>query len=286
MSKITRYMRISAIALPIVFVACLLEQSCVTAVIDHIAFQVSASEAPSAGATSETMMISLSDGRKVEARYVDARRTGSRTCTVILFNGIGGSLSDWVHVQEKLHQRGISSVGFNYGDAVEIGQPRGKSRLHDVERVTNVIIEKIKARNGSGASYFLLGHSLGSAVVLQAYPNLDTNGCVGVILCNPFSSLKAWAIYHHHLPNALSFVMPIYYDNVRNIRRVSKPLLIVTSHADIVNPPAEALEVFQAAPEPKLVKMFDRTKHNDIFRDNSDEYWEPILTFIKQTAGE
>ena len=280
-------MRISAIALPIVFAACLAEQSCVTAVIDHVAFQVSAPEATtSPEAASETMFIPLRDGRKIEARWVHAARANPRTCTVILFNGIGGSLSDWVHVQDKLYQHALSSVAFNYGDAAEIGQPRGKSRLHDVERATNVIIEKVKARNGSGASYFLLGHSLGSAVVLQAYQNLDTNNCAGVILCNPFSSLKAWAIYHHHLPNALSFVMPTYYDNVQNIKRIPKPILIVTSHADTVNPPQEALEVYQAAHEPKSIKMFDRPKHNDIFRDNSDEYWQPILTFVKQTASD
>jgi alpha-beta hydrolase superfamily lysophospholipase len=280
-------MRIGAIALPILFVACLLEQSCVTAVIDHVAFQVSAPEATTAQeAAPETIMIPLIDGRKVEARYVQAARANPRTCTVILFNGIGGSLSDWGHVQEKLCQHAISSVAFNYGDATEIGQPRGKSRLRDVERVTNVIIEKIKARSGSAATYFLLGHSLGSAVALQAYQNLDTHNCAGVILCNPFSSLKAWAIYHHHLPTALSFVMPSYYDNVRNIKRISKPVLIVTSHADTVNPPEEALEVYQAAHEPKSIKMFDRPKHNDIFRDNSDEYWRPILAFIRQTAGD
>jgi len=278
-------MRIGAIALPIVLVACLLEQSCVTAVIDHVAFQVSAPETTAAQeAASEIMMIPLRDGRKVEVRYVQAARANPRTCTVILFNGIGGSLSDWVHVQAKLYQHGISSVAFNYGDATEIGQPRGKSRLRDVERVTNVMIEKIKARNGSAATYFLLGHSLGGAVVLQAYQNLNTTNCAGVILCNPFSSLKAWSIYHHHLPNALGFVMPTYYDNVRNIKRIPKPLLIVTSHADTVNPSEEALEVYQAAHEPRSIRMFDRPKHNDIFRDNSDEYWQPILAFIKQTA--
>lgn len=277
-------MRIGAIVLPIVFIACLLEQSCVTAVIDHVAFQVSAPEATIPDeAMCETMMIPLRDGRKVEARWVHAARANFRTYTVILFNGIGGSLSDWGHVQERLFQRGISSVAFNYGDVAEIGQPRGKSRLHDVERVTNVIIEKIKARNGS-FSYFLLGHSLGSAVVLQAYQNLDTKSCAGVILCNPFSSLKAWAIYHHHLPNALSFVMPTYFDNVRNIKRISKPVLIVTSHADTVNPPEEALEIYHAAHEPKSIKMFERPKHNDIFSDNSDEYWQPILAFVEQSG--
>src|ERR1700681_4435852 len=136
-------MRIGAIALPIVFVACLLEQSCVTAVIDHVAFQVSAPEATtSQQAASETMMIPLRDGRKVEARWVHAAQANPQTCTVILFNGIGGSLSDWGRVQDKLYQRDISSVAFNYGDAAEIGQPRGKSRLRDIERVTNVIIQK------------------------------------------------------------------------------------------------------------------------------------------------
>src|ERR1700682_796528 len=278
-------MRIGAIAIPIGLVACLLEQSCVTAVIDHVAFQVSAPETTAAQeAASEIMMIPLRDGRKVQVPDVQAARANPPTSTAILFNGIGGSLSDWVHVQAKLYQHGISSVAFNYGDATEIGQPRGKSRLRDVERVTNVMIEKIKARNGSAATYFLLGHSLGGAVVLQAYQNLNTTNCAGVILCNPFSSLKAWSIYHHHLPNALGFVMPTYYDNVRNIKRIPKPLLIVTSHADTVNPSEEALEVYQAAHEPRSIRMFDRPKHNDIFRDNSDEYRQPILAFIKQTA--
>jgi alpha-beta hydrolase superfamily lysophospholipase len=280
-------MRLGAIAFPIVLIAvCVAEQSCVKAMIDHVAFQMSTPAATPGGTAPETMMIALKDGRRVEARCVHPAPADSRTCTVILFNGIGGSLSDWVHVQEKLSQHGISSVAFNYGDQTEIGRSRGKSRLRDVELVANVIIGTVKVRNGSDAPYFLLGHSLGSAVLLQAYQNLDTNGCAGVILCNPFSSLKAWAIHHHHLPKTFSFLMPTYYDNVKNIKLIPKPILIVTSHADAVNPPDEALEIYRAAHEPRSIKIFDRPKHNDIYRDNSAEYWQPILDFIERNAEE
>jgi alpha-beta hydrolase superfamily lysophospholipase len=282
-----RYLKTGAVVFPLLLVvACLCEQGCVTAMIDHVAFQMNAADVSSKETAAENIMIPLRDGRKVESRWVHAAQTHPRTCTVILFNGIGGSLSDWDHVQAELSQSNISSIAFNYGDAAEIGQSRGKSRLHDIELVTNVLIGKVKERNGPGADYFLLGHSLGSAVVLQAYRNLDTTGCGGVILCNPFSSLKAWAIYHRHLPSALSFVMPNYYDNVRNIRNIPLPVLIVSSHADIVNPPDEALEVYRAANEPKSIKIFDGLKHNDLFRENGSDYWQPILAFIRKRSRE
>jgi alpha-beta hydrolase superfamily lysophospholipase len=253
--------------------------------IDHVAFQMSAPDSTTERVPYESVMIPLKDGRKVEAHWVHATPTRSSSCTIILFNGIGGSLSDWVHAQKRLHQHNISSIAFNYGDAAEIGKSKGKSRLRDVEGVANNMIKAVEARNGPGAKYFLLGHSLGSAVVLQAYHDLDTDGCAGVILCNPFSSLKAWAIDHHQLPKALSFTMPTYYDNVQNVKKIPKPVLIVSSRADTVNLPDQALEIYGAAREPKLIKMFDQLKHNDIY-DNSDEYWQPILDFIKQTLAE
>jgi uncharacterized protein len=285
-SRTAHYMRISVIVLPILLIGGgLLEQGCVTSMIDHVAFQMNAPDSATARVPYETVMIPLDDGRRVESRWVRATPTGSSGSTVILFNGIGGSLSDWGHAQDWLYQHHISSIAFNYGDAAEIGNPQGKSRLGDVEKVADGMIKTLKAKNGSGATYFLLGHSLGSAVLLQAYPHLDTDGCAGVILCNPFSSLKAWAIEHHHLPKALSFAMPTYYDNVQNVKKLPRPLLIVSSRADTVNPPDQALEIYRAAHEPKSIKMFDRLKHNQIY-EHVDEYWQPILDFITQTAGE
>jgi fermentation-respiration switch protein FrsA (DUF1100 family) len=67
------------------------------------------------------------------------------------------------------------------------------------------------------------------------------------------------------------------------IQKVRKPVLVITSQADTMNPPEQAVEVYGAARQPKSIRIFSQLRNNDMFRDDSDDYWSAILDFIRRS---
>jgi fermentation-respiration switch protein FrsA (DUF1100 family) len=85
------------------------------------------------------------------------------------------------------------------------------------------------------------------------------------------------------VPGWLSFLLPDVFNNVRAIRKVRQPLLIIHSESDEVIPFSHA-ETLLGQSSHELVRLIalNNLKHNDIWQQPSDAYWFPILQFIKE----
>jgi len=266
----------------IFFAAFNLFQVYIKKVMDNAAFQVAPShKLPSSIGLEYKEIILTHDNRTVRAWFVKARNVKERNTAVILFNGIGGNLSGWIYFQQFLADRGISSVSFEYGPQQDTLEDMGSSRLPEVTNNINAIIDSLHQQNGNNLRLFLLGHSVGNAVMLEMYPDIDTTSITGIIICNAFSSMKEWGLEHGKIPRIFAFVFPDYFDNVANIKKVTKPVLIVHSKADKTNFFSGASEIFNAANLNKQFVQFDNYKHNDIFNDSNFDYWTPIVKFIE-----
>jgi alpha-beta hydrolase superfamily lysophospholipase len=203
---------------------------------------------------------------------------------IVIFHGIGESLSDWINVQKMLAGRGIVSAVFDYGSPADTISGQSGTSLRPLTDDVQDIIDSVRRLCGNDLHLFLLGHSVGNAVLLEMYPRLTAPFVKGVILCNAFSSLKKWLLYHHQISPAAALLFPDYLDNTDNVRNVAQPMLIVHSKADSVNYFEDALEIIRSAEYRHRSIRFVPTEekdHNYIYngRDHAG-YWAPILHFI------
>jgi hypothetical protein len=207
----------------------------------------------------------------------------------IIFRGYNESLSDWIWFQKMLADSGIVSVTFDYGPQADTIKKRGSSRLSDVTKDVQAIIDSVQFICGNTPKLFLLGHSVGNAVMLEMYPRINVPFIKGVILCNAFVSIKAWSVYHHEISPTMALILPDYYDNTLNIKCVIQPILMLHSKADSVNYYTDALKIYavgigRKGRDIQLVSFGDYD-HNYIYRKAHFDYWAPIVGFIRSKSG-
>ena len=66
------------------------------------------------------------------------------------------------------------------------------------------------------------------------------------------------------------------YDNERNIRSVTAPVLILHGEQDGVIPVEMGRRVFHAANEPKRIEVFPQGTHDDLFGHGAWEKTRPL----------
>jgi fermentation-respiration switch protein FrsA (DUF1100 family) len=66
------------------------------------------------------------------------------------------------------------------------------------------------------------------------------------------------------------------------VKRVNKPLLVISSEADKIIPLAQVQKVFTSASDPKELITHLEVNHNDLWENPTDDYWLPITRFIEK----
>jgi uncharacterized protein len=277
--------RITLIVIFILSVALMVIHVYTRKLMDNVIFGVSPSPSLPSSIGSKYMEMHLIHGERDVRAWVTLPDTIRKdNPAVIIFRGIGESLSDWIWFQKMLADSGIVSVTFDYGPQADTIKERGSSRLSQVTKDVQAIIDSVQFICGNTPRLFLLGHSVGNAVMLEMYPRIDVPFIKGVIVCNAFASIKAWSEYHHQLSPALAFILPDYYDNTMTIKVVRQPILLMHSKADSVNYYTDALKIYAGTRQKRQdveFVSFGNFGHNYIYRKEHFDYWAPIVRFIR-----
>jgi fermentation-respiration switch protein FrsA (DUF1100 family) len=72
------------------------------------------------------------------------------------------------------------------------------------------------------------------------------------------------------------------YNNERNIRSVTVPVLVLHGEQDAVIPVEMGLRVYRAANEPKRIELFPQGTHDDLFDHGA---WEKTRAFVAAPGG-
>ncbi len=217
-----------------------------------------------------------SGSRQLDGFLVKAAGTCTRPAAVLIFHGVGETISYWPKAQKLLYDRCVSSLVFDYSGHGASSPPGTIGNLKDDALAAYSFFA---SRFGGETRRCVLGHSMGNGAMLAAIAEFQPRPAC-VVVANAFSSLRDLAA-RFGTPRFVVFFIPDDWDNVINVAGVHVPLLIVTSDADSVNPATMGKRIFDAAAQPKRLLVLHGFRHNALYRTPAAGWWSPVLAFLQ-----
>lgn len=228
-------------------------------------------------AGAEEVRFGTADGLKLYGWLFHAKadRAGA---TVIYFHGNGGNLSycDWVG--RELSGRGFDVLLFDYrGYGRSEGEPVGERELYaDADAAYDFVT---KARGVAPRSVVLYGQSLGTAAAVDLASRRE---CAALVVESGLSSAAdmAGAIFPW-LPRFVRGLTKNKLDSASKIARANCPVLVVHGDRDEIIPVAQGRRLFDAAREPKQLRIVEGARHNDLSIVAGHAYFDSLAEFAR-----
>lgn len=210
-------------------------------------------------------------------------RAGERPAraTVIFFHGNGGNVSycDWVG--ETLAERGLDVLLFDYrGYGRSEGDLSGERGLYaDADAAYDFVTKDLGVPAGRVALY---GQSLGTAAATDVASRRE---CGALVLESGLSSAGDMAgTILPWLPRFARGLTHNKFDSVSKLKRVGCPVLVVHGDRDEIIPPEQGRKLFEAAPEPKRLRIIEGAGHNDLSAAGGRMYIDSLADFVKASV--
>jgi pimeloyl-ACP methyl ester carboxylesterase len=208
-----------------------------------------------AGLAYRDLRFTTDDGERLHGWWVGRRAAGLGH--VLLCHGNAGNVGDRV-----LHAALLTAVGFDVllfdyrGYGHSSGKPSERGTYRDARAALACLLRQPDV---DPARVLYLGESLGGAVATElalAHPP------AGLVLLSAFTSVREMARVHYPLiPAAL---VPDAYPSLRLIGGLRAPLLVLHGDDDAIVPVEHGQSLWQAAPDPKRLRIVPGVGHNDI----------------------
>ena len=224
-----------------------------------------------------------SDNRLLDSYIVIAPSDKKEKVVLIIFHGADETISNWVKVQKKLYEHGISSLVFDYSG---FGISSGPASIKNLNKDAIAVYSYASSRFVDSRLY-VLGFSLGNAPMLASINKFKPLPS-GVIVGSAFSSLKELGKYSgrtNDLFKILAKVIPDVWNNTRAIKSNMSSLLVVHSDSDASNPLFMGKKIYLNANQPKQFVVLHGLRHNAPLSDSIDTWWIPVYEFIKSGAN-
>jgi uncharacterized protein len=208
-----------------------------------------------AGLDWEDLTLDTADGERLHAWWVPT--AADRLGHLLLCHGNAGNVGDRVLHAALLSAAGFDVLLFDYrGYGRSTGRPGEEGTYTDARAALAALL----ARPEVDAEHVIyLGESLGGAVAVDLALGHQP---AGRVLRSAFAGIRAIARVHYpFLPAGL---IPDAYPTLRRIPGLTAPLLVLHGDRDEIVPLAHGRQLFEAAPEPKQMRVFPGVGHNDI----------------------
>ena len=245
----------------------------------------------------EEVEIMTADGVTLVAWHVPAK--GNKP-TILYFHGNGANAANRASKIETIRASGFGVLYLNnrgYGGSS--GRPTEENNVADAIAAYDYLsqvgepADKIVAYGeslGSGQAVRLAAKRPVAAVVLEAplTSTVDvarTGQAVRLAAKRPVAAvvLEAPLTSTVDVARTVYFWLPIgllltdKYNNERNIRSVTAPVLILHGEQDEVIPVEMGCRIYRAANEPKRIELFPQGSHSDLFDHGA---WNKAQTFL------
>jgi pimeloyl-ACP methyl ester carboxylesterase len=216
--------------------------------------------------------IAAADGVTLVAWYAPAR--GDKP-TILYFHGNAANAANRAPRIELIQENGFGVLYLNnrgYGGSG--GRPTEEDNVADAITAYDHLIG-LGVPPGKIAAY---GESLGSG---QAVRLAVARPVAAVVLEAPLTSTVDVARRTYFwLP--ISLLITDKYDNERNIRSITAPVLILHGEQDGVIPVEMGRRVYRGANQPKRIELFPQGAHDDLFDHGA---WEKTRAFVDSLSG-
>ena len=229
------------------------------------------------GAPYEAIAIASGD-RKLDAVLV--RAAADTAPALLIFHGTAEAVSYWADAQALLYRHGVTSMVFDYSG---FGRSTGRPSAANLEQDADAAYAEFARRVGARARRYVMGYSLGTGVVFDAVARF-TPKPAGVVFAASYSSARDGAVAFGLIPRWATFLLPDLWNNVRDTRNLTQPLLVMQSDADQLFPLSMAKAVYDAATVPKHMVVLHGYRHEDGHQHPTDDYWAPVVRFMTTPA--
>ena len=216
-----------------------------------------------------------SHSRRLDGYLVRAPADCKDPPAILIYHGFNETISRWVDAQALLWRHCVSSLVFDPSGEGDSTRP---ASLVNLGQDAPAAWTFARAAFPAPTRLYVMGHSMGDAVMLGAEPDLDPQPA-GVIVADAFSSIKDFWAAHGTSRVALA-AMPDWWDNTKAVAKVRQPILVVQSDADTMTPLEQGERVFEAANQPKRMVVLHGFKHNGSRMHTNETWWAPVLQFV------
>jgi fermentation-respiration switch protein FrsA (DUF1100 family) len=219
------------------------------------------------------LTIPTEDGERLHAWWIPTRATAARG-HVLFFHGNAGNVSHRMEHALALTAAGLDVLLVDYrGYGGSTGRP-SEEGLHRDARAARAAL--LAGGRVDPARLVYMGESLGGAVALRLAVEAPPLACV---LQSTFTSLRDVARAHY--PAALSALAGNAYPNRERIALLRAPVLILHGEVDEIVPVAHAEALFEAAREPRRLRVVPGAGHNDLVRSMGPSYGTEVAGWLR-----
>lgn len=184
--------------------------------------------------------------------------------TIVYFQGNAGTIAGRGYKARHFIDRGYGILLLGYrGYGGNSGEPSEAGLVMDGRAALGYLADRDVPRG----KVILYGESLGTGVAVA----LATEGQVrAVILESPYASIEAIAAARYwYVPVRL--LLKDRFDSISRIGRIDAPLLILHGEQDGVIDVEHGRRLFEAAKEPKRLRLFPSGDHSDLYDHGAAE---------------
>lgn len=195
-------------------------------------------------------------------------KTAENNHKVILFlHGNAYNVAYYYHKTIPLAEAGYSVFIPEYRG---FGGQGRKIRQAFLEEDAENAIAFLNKQGFKNRDIVVYGMSLGTYMAIHAVEAQQGKGRFnGLILEVPFTSLLETAKHHARLGTAALFPLDLLvkdtYNSLAKIGHINTRILIMTTKNDQLIPSSQAQALFDAAPQPKMLKMYQGAGHDTLY---------------------
>jgi fermentation-respiration switch protein FrsA (DUF1100 family) len=182
-----------------------------------------------------------------------------------------GQLAPWL---EELRRAGFAVLAFDYrGYGLSTGgPPSAAGATDDMAAVYHHAVSTLKI---PPSRLVLYGRSVGSGPATDLASRVPVGGLV----------LESAFVSAFRVLTRVSLLPFDRFHNLRHIRRVRGPVLVIHGTDDEVIPVSHGRRLYEAAGQPKQALWIEGAHHNDVALVGGARYWLALAAFGRQVAA-
>jgi abhydrolase domain-containing protein 17 len=196
------------------------------------------------------------------------------TVTVLYAHGNAEDLGHAAPLLEELRRAGFAVLAFDYrGYGLSTGgPPSAAGATSDMEAVYQHAVRTLKI---PPSRIVLYGRSVGSGPATDLAARVPIGGLV----------LESAFVSAFRVLTRVSLLPFDRFHNLRHIRRVHAPVLVIHGTEDEVIPVSHGRRLYEAAGQPKQALWVEGAHHNDVPFVAGARYWSTLAAFGREVAS-